>query len=355
MKGSFEMIQTNNLNILDEIPLPSPEEIRQQFPLSAEAAEQVSADRQAIRNILNGKDVRLLVITGPCSIHNGEAALEYARRLRVLQKKYNDRLMIVMRAYFEKPRTTIGWKGLIYDPDLNLSYNIASGVQIARSLLQKLLKTGLPAATEMLDPILAQYTADSISWAAIGARTTEAQTHRQLASGLSMPVGFKNATDGTVQTAIDAVATAKSPHSFLGVQENGRVGIFRTKGNPDAHVVLRGGIHGPNYAEENLAFLKVALKKAHLTPNVVIDCSHGNSCKDYRRQGSVLRELLRQIGNGEELIRGVMLESNLKPGKQSIEVSKPVDPELSITDSCIGWEETEALLAESYEKMACRF
>ncbi|MPN08487.1 Phospho-2-dehydro-3-deoxyheptonate aldolase, Tyr-sensitive [bioreactor metagenome] len=255
-----------------------------------------------------------------------------------------------MRVYFEKPRTTVGWKGLIYDPDINYSYNIEKGIFIARKLMLQIVDLGLPVATEMLDPILAQYIADAVSWAAIGARTTESQTHRQLGSGLSMPVGFKNATDGSFQTAIDAVATARSEHSFIGVLEDGHVGVFRTTGNPYGHIVLRGGAQ-PNYGPEHIAFLKVAMKKAKLRPSIVVDCSHANSEKNYERQHLVLEDVVRQISGGEKSIVGVMLESYLQPGAQKIKPECPPAADVSITDSCIGWEETDRIIRAAYENL----
>ena len=263
----------------------------------------VMDSRQEICDILDGKSKRLMMIVGPCSIHNPDSAIEYAERLRALSEEVKERILIVMRVYFEKPRTTLGWKGLIYDPDLNASYNIEKGIFIARRLMLKIVDLGLPVATEMLDPIIAQYIADAVSWAAIGARTTEAQTHRQLGSGLSMPVGFKNATDGSFQIAIDAISTARSEHSFIGVLEDGHVGVFRTRGNPYAHIVLRGG-GGPNYGAEHIAFLKVAMKKAKIPPAIIVDCSHANSGKDYRKQGIVLRDVLSQIADGETALAG---------------------------------------------------
>ena len=345
----------NNLNIESLCELPSPLSIRSELPLTDQFAGFVASGRRAVREILDGKSPRLLVITGPCSIHDAEAADEYARRLAELKKEVNDRIELVMRAYFEKPRTTIGWKGMIYDPDLNSTYDIVKGIRSARKILLGIVGRDLPAATEMLDPITAQYIADCVSWAAIGARTTEAQTHRQLGSGLSMPVGFKNATDGSLQIAIDAVSTATQPHHFIGVLENGHVGVFSTCGNPGAHIVLRGGRNQPNYGSEYIAFLKESLRKRHLPLRAVVDCSHDNSGKQPERQGAVLRNLLDQISAGETAIRGVMLESNLLPGKQKLEPGKKPQPGISITDGCIGWEETAELIRETYSCLAGRF
>jgi 3-deoxy-7-phosphoheptulonate synthase len=347
------MISSNNINISQRSVLPSPGSIRSELPLSLNSVMQVIKSRQEICDILDGKSDRLMVIVGPCSIHDPAAALEYAARLKKLSDEVSDRLLLVMRVYFEKPRTTVGWKGLIYDPDINYSYNIEKGIFIARKLMLQIVDLGLPVATEMLDPILAQYIADAVSWAAIGARTTESQTHRQLGSGLSMPVGFKNATDGSFQTAIDAVATARSEHSFIGVLEDGHVGVFRTTGNPYGHIVLRGGAQ-PNYGPEHIAFLKVAMKKAKLRPSIVIDCSHANSEKNYERQHLVLEDVVRQISGGEKAIVGVMLESYLQPGAQKIKPECPPAADVSITDSCIGWEETDRIIRAAYEHLGGR-
>lgn len=341
--------QLNNINIKEIAALPSPEEIRLEHQLSLEAGERVISYRQQVMDILDGKDTRLMVITGPCSIHNPDAALKYAEKLKVLSDKVSDHLMILMRCYFEKPRTTVGWKGLLTDPDLDDSCDITRGIRLSRDVLTRVAETGLPAATEILDPILAQYVADCITWTAIGARTTEAQTHRQLASGLSMPVGFKNATDGATQTAIDAVLAARSHHSFLGVLEDGTVGVFRTNGNPYAHIVMRGGAGHTNYGPEYIAYLRVVLRRSGLPAGIVIDCSHANSGKDYRKQRIALDGVLEQIASGETAIRGVMLESNLKPGSQKVVPGITPDPEVSITDGCIGWEETEELIMKTRE------
>ncbi len=345
------MLSSNNVNISSRSVLPSPGSIRSELPLSQEAVLKIIRSRQEVCDILEGRDRRLMAIVGPCSIHDPEAAFEYATRLKRLADKVRDGLLIIMRTYFEKPRTTVGWKGLIYDPDINGSYNIEKGIFIARKLLLRIVDIGLPVATEMLDPIIAQYIADSVTWAAIGARTTESQPHRQLGSGISMPVGFKNATDGSVQTAIDAVATARSGHCFIGVLEDGHVGVFRTCGNPYGHVVLRGGPQ-PNYASEHIAFLRVAMEKAGLRPNIVVDCSHANSSKKFERQHTVFEDVISQIEAGETCINGVMLESYLKPGNQKIVGGQCPAPDVSITDACIGWEETERLLLEAHQRLA---
>ena len=347
------MLKSNNVNIASRSLLSPPGAVRSELPLSLVAVMKVVSDRQTVMDILDGRDKRIMMIVGPCSIHDPAAAIEYAERLKKLSEDVADRFYIIMRTYFEKPRTTVGWKGLIYDPDINHSYNIEKGIFVARKLLIKIIDLGLPVATEMLDPLFAQYIADAVTWAAIGARTTESQPHRQLASGLSMPVGFKNATDGSLQIAIDAISTARSEHSFIGVTEDGHVGVFRTKGNPYCHLVLRGGEH-PNYTAEYIAFLKVAMRRANLRPNVVIDCSHANSGKDYRKQHIAFQDAIEQIVAGEDSIIGLMLESYLKCGNQKIKPGIPPAPDISITDGCIGWEETEELIRDAYERLGSR-
>ncbi len=347
------MLSSNNLNISSRSVLPSPGSIRSELPLSLESVVKVVKARSEIADILDGRDKRLMVIVGPCSIHEPESAIEYAQKLEKLAAEVKDQLLVIMRVYFEKPRTTVGWKGLIYDPDINGAYNIEKGIFMARKLLLRIVDLGLPVGTEMLDPIIAQYIADAVAWSAIGARTTESQPHRQLASGLSMPVGFKNATDGSFQVAIDAVSTARSQHSFIGVLEDGHVGVFRTSGNPYGHIVLRGGPQ-PNYGSEHIAFLKVAMTKAGLRPNIVVDCSHANSFKKYDKQHVVFDDVLDQIIAGETAINGVMLESFLKPGNQKIKEGETPAPDVSITDSCIGWEETEELIRKAHARLCER-
>lgn len=344
------MLTSNNINISSRSPLTSPKAIKSELPLSLDAISKVVNSRQEICDILDGKNKKFIMIVGPCSIHNRDSALKYARKLSELSKKVNDKILIVMRVYFEKPRTTIGWKGMIYDPDINGSYNIEQGIFLARKLLLEIVDLGLPVGTEMLDLIIPQYVSDAVSWAAIGARTTESQTHRQLASGLSMPVGFKNATDGNVQVAIDAIRTANSEHSFIGVTEKGQIGVFRTAGNSYGHIVLRGGSQ-PNYSAEYIAFLKVALKKTKIKCGIIVDCSHANSAKNHEQQKVALEDVVQQIRDGETHIAGVMLESNLKPGSQKIIIGETPDPEISITDACIGWEETEKLILSAYESL----
>ncbi len=344
-------MKSDNLNILSISPLPSPDEIKSQLPMSLASVDHVVRARQQIMNILDGNDPRLMIIVGPCSIHDSDSAIEYAQRLKALHEEVQDKLMLIMRVYFEKPRTTVGWKGLIYDPDINGAYNIEKGIFAARSLLLKIVELGLPAATEMLDLVLPQYMADAVSWAAIGARTTESQTHRQLASGLSMPVGFKNSTDGSVEAALDAISTACSCHSFIGVTEDGRSGVFRTTGNQYGHLVLRGGSNGPNYGAEHIAFVKVAMQKRGLSPRIVIDCSHANSTKKYEFQRVAFYDAIAQIAAGETSINGLMLESNLCAGQQQIIPGVFPLPGVSITDACIGWDETRDLILGAYERL----
>ena len=345
------MLKSYNVNILSKSSLLSPREIKSRLPISHEAVLKVIESRKTICDILDHKSNKHMMIVGPCSIHDLDSAIEYAHRLKKLSDQVDDRIMLLMRVYFEKPRTTVGWKGLIYDPDLNGTYNIEKGILQARKLVLKIVEMGLPAASEMLDVFLPQYLADAVSWAAIGARTTESQPHRQMASGLSMPVGFKNATDGSCQAAIDAISTARSRHSFISIDEDGLVGVFRTKSNPYCHIVLRGGDR-PNYSAEYIAFVKVAMTRAGLTPNIIVDCSHANSNKDFKKQRIALLDVIDQIVAGETSIVGVMLESNLLEGRQDIvQGTKPI-PGVSITDSCIGWDETEELIRKSYEKLA---
>ncbi|MCG7656198.1 3-deoxy-7-phosphoheptulonate synthase AroG [Wielerella bovis] len=311
-----------------------------ELPISDAAAELVVKTRQEISDLVHGKDNRLLVIIGPCSIHDTKAAMEYAQRLLPLRKKYEKELLIVMRVYFEKPRTTVGWKGLINDPHLDGSFDINFGLRQARKLLLDLNNLGMPASTEFLDMITPQYYADLISWGAIGARTTESQVHRELASGLSCPVGFKNGTDGNLKIAIDAIGAASHPHHFLSVTKAGHSAIVHTSGNSDCHVILRGGKE-PNYSAEHVQAASEQLSKAGVTPKLMVDFSHANSRKDFRRQMEVAQDVAQQIQNGEQNIMGVMVESHLVEGRQD----KPECYGQSITDACIGWETTEELLA----------
>jgi 3-deoxy-7-phosphoheptulonate synthase len=344
------MLTSNNINIESKSPLVSPGEIKSELPMALDAVVKVIAARQEICDILDRKNRKLMLIVGPCSIHDADAAVEYAQRLKKVSDEVSDAIMLIMRVYFEKPRTTVGWKGLIYDPGLNNTYNIEEGIFLARRLLLKIVDIGLPVASEMLDPILPQYIADAVSWAAIGARTSESQTHRQLASGLSMPVGFKNATDGSCQAAIDAIKTACSSHSFIGITEEGRTGVFRTRGNPYGHMVMRGGDR-PNFGAEYIAFAKVAMTRSKLTPNIIVDCSHANSNKDYQKQKVALFDVLQQISEGEDAIVGAMLESSLIEGRQDIVIGQKPVPGQSVTDACIGWEETELLIRNAYRHL----
>ncbi len=343
------MKQVQNLNIESEYPLPTPHEIAQELPLTHQAADTVHAGREQVINILYGDDPRLLILCGPCSIDNPETGLEYAKKLIELQKKVADRICIVMRAYFEKPRTTVGWKGLVYDPDLDRSFQIEKGLRLARKFLLDIAEAGMPAATEFLEPIIPQYIAELISWASIGARTSESQTHRQLASGLSMPIGFKNSTDGSISVAVDAIKTASARHSFLGVINDGRTGVFNTTGNPYCHVVLRGGSDGVNYMPEHIAYTRELMLRKGIKPAIVVDCSHANSQKNPQNQPGILLNLVDQINAGEKAIRGAMLESYLVTGRQEIADNRT--PGLSVTDPCIGWEETEKTILAAYEKL----
>lgn len=326
--------------------LASPEELRSRLPVPSDAAAVVRRGREDISAVLSGADDRLLVITGPCSVHDPVAALDYGRRLRALADEYADDLVVVMRTYFEKPRTTVGWKGLINDPHLDGSHDIGTGLEIARRFLIDIADLGLPAATELLEPITPQYIAELISWAAIGARTTESQIHRQLASGLSMPVGFKNGTDGNVQVAVDGARAARHAQSFLGIDGAGRAALATTTGNPDTHIVLRGGRGGPNYAAGHVTEATKLAARAGLQPYVIIDASHANSGKDHQRQAEVVLEIAEQIRGGRRGIAGVMMESFLVAGTQPLEI--PVRHRLvygqSVTDACLSWDTTAGLL-----------
>jgi 3-deoxy-7-phosphoheptulonate synthase len=327
--------------------LITPSQIKEQSPASCSQRDTVLRGRREARAILRGEDDRMLIVVGPCSIHDPEAALDYAGRLATLSRKVIDRYLIVMRVYFEKPRTTVGWKGLINDPLLNDSCDMAYGLALARKILLDIADLGLPAGTEFLDPIVPQYTADLITWAAIGARTTESQTHREMASGLSMPVGFKNGTDGGVQVAIDAMKSARMPHSFLGIDQDGATSIIKTTGNPDSHVVLRGGREGTNYEPHQVAAVCEKLKASGLRPAVMVDCSHANSGKDPSRQPRVWESIMAQRASGRREIIGAMLESNIHFGGQSLGSDlAALKYGVSITDSCIDWEMTEGLLSQ---------
>ena len=338
------MQQTDNLNISRFKPLMSPDELKSQLPESDKVAGVVASSRVSVHKILTNEDSRRLVIAGPCSLHEREATLEYAGKLTKLQDQVGDKIVIIMRAYFEKPRTTLGWKGMLYDPYLDNSCNIEEGFRRSRGLLLSIAELGLPTATEFLDPIVPQYTADLITWAAIGARTTESQIHRQMASGLSMPVGFKNSMDGNLIAAVDAIKAAASPHFFMGIDGGGKVVVAETRGNNCGHLVMRGGNQGPNYASEHVAFAGVLLQKANVSTGIIIDCSHANSNKDHKLQRQVLFDVAEQITSGNRLIAGVMLESFLREGNQPIDTPDNLEYGLSLTDKCIGWQETEELI-----------
>jgi 3-deoxy-7-phosphoheptulonate synthase len=347
------MEKIENRNLENIIPLVSPAEVKAALPLSSRAGEVVLDARRAIRDVLHARDEhRLVIVVGPCSIHDRQAALEYARMLKPIAEANKDALVIVMRTYFEKPRTTVGWKGLINDPHLDGSCDIAAGVKLARSILLEINELGLPCAYEGLDPVIPQYIADLISWAAIGARTTESQTHREMASGLSMPVGFKNGTDGSLQVALDAMVSAGHPHSFLGISNDGLTSVIKTSGNPDRHVVLRGGGGRTNYAASDVDRALRLLADHEIARPIMVDCSHGNSAKDHARQITVCRDVLDQVRAGQKSIMGIMVESNLKAGRQSWTPDAPLEYGVSITDACIGWEDTAALLQEAAAAVA---
>ncbi len=347
------MLPTNNLHVRESIRLLTPRELKTRFPMTEAANRTVVEGRNTIISILNRTDPRLLVVVGPCSIHDPKAALEYASKLKALQAELAEQFYIVMRVYFEKPRTTIGWKGLIYDPHLNGTDDIATGLERARELLLAITEMGLPTATEFLDPVVPQYIADLVSWAAIGARTTESQTHRQLASGLSMPVGFKNSTDGSLQIAIDAMRSAMSPHSFLGIDQEGVTSIVRTTGNPDGHIVLRGGRLNTNYDAESIRAAAEILKKSGLPETLMVDCSHANSAKQHARQEDVWHSLVEQRKGGTKAITGVMIESNLQEGAQPIPSDlSALRHGVSVTDACLGWDVTERMLRWGHEELS---
>ena len=349
------MIKTNNLKITGITPIIAPADLRQVFPLSEKNRAFISKSREQIKEIIQRRDNRLIVVVGPCSIHDTEAALEYAGRLAELSRKVNDQLLLIMRVYFEKPRTTVGWKGLINDPDMDGTHLISKGLGIARGLLSRMTSLEVPVANEMLDPITPEYVADLISWGAIGARTTESQTHRELASGLSFPIGFKNGTDGNLQIAIDAMKAAQHQHSFLGINREGRTSIIQTSGNPDVHIVLRGGSKKVNYHPEDITHTEEQLDKNGLLPSIMVDCSHGNSNKDYQKQPEVLECVVDQMLAGNRSISGVMIESSLEAGNQKI----PADVSqlkygVSITDACIDWATTERILLNAHDKLKKR-
>ena len=347
------MFRTQDLRVKEIVRLIEPAALKGAQPITEAAGATVFHSREAVKNILHQKDPRLLVIVGPCSIHDEKGALEYAGKLKELRKEFAAQMEIVMRVYFEKPRTTIGWKGLINDPHLDNSQDIESGLKIARRLLLDINGMGLPAATEFLDPIIPQYIADLITWSAIGARTTESQTHRELASGLSMPVGFKNATDGSLQIAIDAMTSARTPHSFLGIDQDGFTSIVRTTGNNDGHIVLRGGRLQTNYDAKSIREAETKLAQAGLPPVLMVDCSHANSGKQPARQEDVWHSIIEQRIGGTKSLAGAMIESYLCEGSQPIPKKlSELRYGISITDACVSWETTERMLRWGYEQLA---
>ncbi|WP_040556729.1 3-deoxy-7-phosphoheptulonate synthase [Reinekea blandensis] len=346
------MSQIENLNIARQELLTTPADIKKELPVSEAATHTIAEGRKAVRKILDREDPRLIVVIGPCSIHDPVAAMDYAKRLKALSDEVDDTLLIVMRVYFEKPRTTTGWKGLINDPHMNDTFAIEEGLHLGRKLLLDISELGLPTATEALDPISPQYLQDLISWSAIGARTTESQTHREMASGLTSAVGFKNGTDGSLDVAINALKSVSAPHNFLGINQQGQVSVISTKGNAYGHVVLRGGDGKPNYDSVSVSVCEEQLQKAGITPNIMVDCSHANSNKDHNLQPLVADNVANQIMEGNESIIGVMIESNLVEGNQKIpaELSELTYGQ-SVTDACISWESTETLLRSMRTKI----
>lgn len=346
------MQPTQQIHIRGTTPLISPRDLLQQIPMSEAANRTVVQGRAELIRVLAGEDPRMLAVVGPCSIHDEHAALEYAQKLQTVAEEIKSTTLVIMRVYFEKPRTVMGWKGLINDPGLDGSFDIETGLRRARNLLLKINELGMPAATEMLEPITPQYVADLVTWAAIGARTTESQTHRQMASGLSMPVGYKNGTDGNLEIAIQAMQAAQSPHSFLGIDTDGRTCVIHTTGNPYGHLILRGGRSGPNYDAQNVKAAADALTAAKLPPYLMVDCSHANSDKDYTKQAAVWCDAVAQRAAGNRHIVGLMLESNLVAGSQKLTKDlSQLKYGISITDGCIGWEQTEELLRDAHAKL----
>jgi 3-deoxy-7-phosphoheptulonate synthase len=345
------MLPTQDLNVVELVRLKPPRVIKDELPMREESNRTVVEGRRAVRRILQREDPRLLVVVGPCSVHDPKGAMDYARRLAKLRDELQDRLFIVMRVYFEKPRTTVGWKGLINDPHLDGSYDIEFGLKQGRKLLLEVNELGLPAATEFLDSIVPQYISDLVTWAAIGARTTESQTHREMASGLSMPVGFKNGTDGSLQIALDAMQAAQTPHSFLGVDQDGFTAIVRTKGNNFGHVVLRGGRARTNYDEQSISEAMGALEKAGQEPVLMVDCSHANSNKQHRQQEEVARVVVEQRARGNKALIGLMVESYLEEGNQPVANRAELKYGVSITDACVNWATTERMLRDAHAKL----
>jgi len=344
--------QIHNTNIASEAVITSPNDLSKKLPITQKGKRNIMAGREVVSDILSGKDSRLMVIVGPCSIHNLEAAKEYAHKLKTLSEELKESLYIVMRVYFEKPRTTIGWKGLISDPDMDNSLDVDKGLYQSRQYLTWLAELGMPAATEALNPITPQYLADLISWCAIGARTTESQTHREMSSGLSMTVGFKNGTDGNLKMAVNAIKACSSPQSFLGINDEGQISTFKAKGNKSSHIILRGGIK-PNYHSEDIKRCEKLLRQNDLPERIMVDCSHDNSNQDYRLQGNVVEEIGTQIIAGNKSIFGIMLESNLFSGNQKIlDNQNEMKYGVSVTDGCIDWEETQSILRRLAETIS---
>jgi len=339
-----------NLNVVSQHTLLSPTQLHEDIPASARASQTVSAARRTLADILSGRDPRLLVVVGPCSIHDIPAAMEYAQRLKGLADELSDQLFLVMRVYFEKPRTTVGWKGLINDPRMDDSFHIEEGLRLARRLLIDINDLGLPCGTEALDPNTPQYLGDLIAWSAIGARTTESQTHREMASGLSSPVGFKNGTDGDLEVALNAMLSAAQPHAFLGINGAGQVAVTQTRGNAFGHLILRGGTN-PNYDSVAVAQAEAALAAAKLPVNIVVDCSHANSRKNHALQALVLKDVVHQVADGNRAIKGVMLESNLLEGTQKLGRREDLRYGVSITDACMGWDTTATCLREAATRL----
>lgn len=349
------MKQVTDLRVVSSEALPSPAELVAELARTEAQTEFVEQARRELHAIIHGTDSRLIVVVGPCSIHDLKSGREYAKKLATLAAELKDRMLILMRVYFEKPRTTTGWKGLIMDPQLNGTCDIPAGLHIARQFLGEVLDFGLPTATELLDPITPQYIADSLCWAAIGARTVESQTHRQMASGLSMPVGFKNSTAGDCTVAVNAIVAATNEQTFLGITREGRASAVTTSGNPDCQIILRGGTNGPNYSAEHVAEAVVMAEKANVPPSLMIDCSHGNSSKDPSRQPKVLQEVINQITDGNRNIHAVMLESNLNAGAQKFpQPLENLEYGVSITDGCLDWQTTEDALREAHTTLASR-
>jgi 3-deoxy-7-phosphoheptulonate synthase len=352
MNTSSSDASTENLHIADFLAMPTPQQLHQQIPLTEKAAGTVTAGRESLNRILRGEDQRRFVVVGPCSIHDPVAGLDYARRLKVLADEVSDVLLIVMRVYFEKPRTTVGWKGYINDPHMDDSFRIDEGMLLGRKFLLEINELGLPAASEALDPISPQYLGDLIAWNAIGARTTESQTHREMSSGLSTPVGFKNATNGDTTVAVNAILSASKPHRFLGISAQGQVSIVHTTGNPYGHLVLRGGDGRPNYDTVSISLAEQAMHKAKIRPNIVVDCSHANSYKKPELQPLVMSDVVSQIVAGNRSIVGVMIESNLVAGNQSIQADhSKMTYGCSVTDGCVDWDTTETMLRDAARRL----